>query len=254
MIETEALSASMEDYLETIFHIVVEKQAARAKDIAKRLDVNNSSVTGALRSLSEKGYINYAPYDLITMTEKGKKHAEDIVRRHEALRDFFVKILCIEETEAEDTACKMEHSVSRTVLDRLIQFVEFVDLCPRAGDDWVKSFWKSFKCRQDVPYEKCEDCISKCLKDLKKKKKSLGEEPAKGILLRKLNPGEKGKILKIKGRGPMTKRLEEMKVTSGTLIKVEGVDSLRDLIDIKVKGYHLSISRDEAAKISVMPV
>ncbi|MBW1940390.1 MAG: metal-dependent transcriptional regulator [Deltaproteobacteria bacterium] len=252
MIETKALSASMEDYLETIFHIVVEKQAARAKDIAKRLDVNNSSVTGALRSLSEKGFINYAPYDLITMTEKGKKHAEDIVRRHEALRDFFVKILCIEETEAEDTACKMEHSISRTVLDRLIQFVEFVDLCPRGGEEWLKSFWKG--CKQGVPYERCEECISLRLEDLKQKKKDLGEKPAKAVLLKKLNPGQKGKILKIKGRGPMTKRLEEMKVTSGTLIKVERVDSLRDLIDVKVKGYHLSISRDEAAKISVMPV
>ncbi|MFP4032172.1 MAG: metal-dependent transcriptional regulator, partial [Desulfococcaceae bacterium] len=28
----------MEDYLEAIFHIVSEKQAARAKDIAKRLN------------------------------------------------------------------------------------------------------------------------------------------------------------------------------------------------------------------------
>ena len=55
MPKNRMLSASMEDYLEAIFHIVSEKQAARAKDIAKRLKVNNSSVTGALRSLAEKG-------------------------------------------------------------------------------------------------------------------------------------------------------------------------------------------------------
>jgi DtxR family Mn-dependent transcriptional regulator len=61
MSPVDELSASMEDYLEAIYHIVTAKQAARAKDIAKRLDVNNSSVTGALRTLSEKGYINYAP-------------------------------------------------------------------------------------------------------------------------------------------------------------------------------------------------
>ena len=67
-----ALSSNMEDYLEAIFHISSEKQAARAKDIADRLKVNKSSVTGALRSLSEKGYVNYAPYDIITLTGKGK--------------------------------------------------------------------------------------------------------------------------------------------------------------------------------------
>lgn len=63
------------------FHIVAEKQAARGKDIAKRLKVNSSSVTGALRSLSEKGYINYAPYDLITLTENGQTIAREIVRK-----------------------------------------------------------------------------------------------------------------------------------------------------------------------------
>ena len=84
----EALSSNMEDYLEAIFHISAEKKAARAKDIAERLNVNKSSVTGALRSLSEKGYVNYAPYDIITLTAEGQVLAKDVVRRHETLKDF----------------------------------------------------------------------------------------------------------------------------------------------------------------------
>ena len=39
----EPLSASLEDYLEAIFHVVADKGAARAKDISKRLKVNSSS-------------------------------------------------------------------------------------------------------------------------------------------------------------------------------------------------------------------
>ena len=93
MSRKETLSSNMEDYLEAIFHISEEKQAARAKDIADRVQVNKSSVTGALRSLSEKGLVNYAPYDIITLTAKGKKLASEIVRRHEALKEFFIKIL-----------------------------------------------------------------------------------------------------------------------------------------------------------------
>jgi len=49
------LSASLEDYLEAIYHIVQKKQAARAKDIVQRLRVKNSSVTGAMRALADKG-------------------------------------------------------------------------------------------------------------------------------------------------------------------------------------------------------
>ena len=85
----ERLSASQEDYLEAIFHIISEKQAVRAKDIALRLKVKNASVTGALRILAGKGLVNYAPYDVISLTAEGKRIAEDIIRRHEVLHNFF---------------------------------------------------------------------------------------------------------------------------------------------------------------------
>jgi len=80
---TDTLTASLEDYLEAIFHIIAEKQAVRPKDIAKRLKVSNSSVTGALRSLADKELINYAPYDVISLTPSGETAAKDVIRRHE---------------------------------------------------------------------------------------------------------------------------------------------------------------------------
>lgn len=125
MPKAEELSASLEDYLEVIYHIVKEKQASKAKDIAEKLKVNNSSVTGALRALSKKGYINYAPYDLITLTTKGKKKATDVIKRHNALHSFFVKVLHIKDKEAEEVACKMEHSLSKNVLQKLTKLIEF---------------------------------------------------------------------------------------------------------------------------------
>ena len=67
----ERLSASLEDYLEAIFHVVEAKQASRAKDIADRLNVNSSSVTSALHALKERGLVNYEPYDLVTLTPEG---------------------------------------------------------------------------------------------------------------------------------------------------------------------------------------
>ena len=46
----EPLSASLEHYLEAIFHIEQQKHAARAKDVAERLKVSGASVTAALRN------------------------------------------------------------------------------------------------------------------------------------------------------------------------------------------------------------
>ena len=70
------LSASLEDYLEAIFHLSAQSKVARSKDIAELLEVSRSSVTGALKTLSEKGLVNYKPYGFITLTDIGRAEAQ----------------------------------------------------------------------------------------------------------------------------------------------------------------------------------
>ena len=134
------LSASLEDYIEAISHIVDEKKVARGKNIAKRLKVSRASVTEALRALSKKGLVNYEPYEVITLTEKGKVVAEDVIRRHEALKNFFIKVLAIDVTIAEESACRIEHAASPEVIDSLIRFVEFIEESPERGSKLIKEF------------------------------------------------------------------------------------------------------------------
>ena len=248
MSPVDELSASMEDYLEAIYHIVIAKQAARAKDIAKRLRVNNSSVTGALRILSEKGYINYAPYDVITLTPKGHKHAEDVVRRHEALMDFFTKVLCIDKAEASEAACKMEHAVSRTILDRLIRFVEFIEICPRGGESLIQGF--NNHCRQEGAVT-CQDSLARCLEDLRQRQKDIEGDQLDTVPLNDLRRRQRGKIVKIRGRGGISKKLADLEITPGGIVEVLRTDTDTGAIDIKVRGYRLSLSTEEAAKILV---
>lgn len=163
MSNQENLSASLEDYLEAIYNISLEKHAARAKDISQRLQLKSSSVTGALRSLSEKGLINYAPYDLITLTPEGTKVAEGVVQRHETLKKFLVNILHIDQNEAQENACKLEHNISQTVLNRLLLFMKFVEECPRFEDHWVKAF-EAFSNTGQVQ-DFCRRCISSVSND-----------------------------------------------------------------------------------------
>jgi len=249
MAHQAALSSNMEDYLEAIFHISSEKQAARAKDIADRLKVNKSSVTGALRSLSEKGYVNYAPYDIITLTDKGKILAEDVVRRHETLKDFFVKILLLEEDEAEEASCKIEHAISNKILNRIINFVEFVEICPRGGHEWIKGFRRH--CEKGDTAIRCANSIALCLEDLNKRKDLIGNSPKETVLLEEMDPGQRGKILSIQEHSEIDNRLSGLGISSGSIIEVEGQKSPADGIAVKVRGYHLSLRKNEAAKISV---
>lgn len=137
---SEDLSASLEDYLEAIYHIVEEKQVARVRDIARKLKVQNPSVTGALQALSEKQLVNYAPYDVITLTEKGTEVARNVVRKHEVLRDFFTNVLFVDDKCAEEGACRMEHAVPRLIVNRLIHLVDFAKDSQEKRDNWMEAF------------------------------------------------------------------------------------------------------------------
>ncbi len=69
--------------------------------------------------------------------------------------------------------------------------------------------------------------------------------------LDKVSKGEKCKIVKITSGGNLFKRITEMGLTAGTVIEVERVAPLGDPIEMKIKGYHLSLRKEEAAKIEV---
>ena len=126
-----------EEYVEVIYRISKEKGYARVKDVSEELGVTLSTVSEMFRKLGEKGYINYEKYGVAILTEKGKKLALSLERKHSAIREFFI-ILGLDERVADENACKMEHIVTREVMDRIAKFVEFI----KAHEEpkWVERF------------------------------------------------------------------------------------------------------------------
>jgi len=134
------LTPAMEDYLEAIFNLSREKRVVRVKDIAKRLGVKMPTVTSMLKTLSERGLIDYEKYEYLELTQKGSAVGEEIDRRHHVLRSFLTDILKIDLEKADEEACKMEHAISSSTLERFIEFMEFIQFCPRVGLDWLEYF------------------------------------------------------------------------------------------------------------------
>ncbi len=134
------LSEAQEDYLESIYEIIQEKGGIRAKDIANRLQVKNSSVTVALRGLRGEGLINYEPYGVISLTESGEEEARRLSETHHVFHRFFVNILGVDQNAANDTACRLEHMMSPSVMARFLEFMKFMTLAEDRGSDWKKLF------------------------------------------------------------------------------------------------------------------
>lgn len=157
----EGLSASLEDYLEVIFHLEQANRVARAKDIADQMHVQRASVTGALKALAGKALINYSPYSYITLTPEGREVAREIIHRHNTLKDFFITALQLDAEQAEANACRVEHAIDPIAIERLVRFVEFIKKCPRVGSDWFDAF--SRFCQRNTMSTNCERCLKDCL-------------------------------------------------------------------------------------------
>lgn len=72
--------------------------------------------------------------------------------------------------------------------------------------------------------------------------------------LAELMPKEKARIINVSGKVRLRKKLLDMGILPGVLVEMVRVAPLGDPIDIKVKGYHLSLRKSEAAHISVEKV
>lgn len=121
------LTPSMEDYLETVYLLDRDRGSVRVKDIAAMMDITMPSVSGAVKNLEKQGCVQHARYDLIVLTPKGMRIAEEVYRRHRLITEFFSQVLGLDEAIAEKDACGIEHILSPETLDSLSRYMASVE-------------------------------------------------------------------------------------------------------------------------------
>ena len=71
------------------------------------------------------------------------------------------------------------------------------------------------------------------------------------MTLREMKPGQSGKVISIGESGPLKRRIMDMGITPGVEVKVVKMAPLGDPVEIRIRGYELSLRREEAAWIEV---
>lgn len=71
------------------------------------------------------------------------------------------------------------------------------------------------------------------------------------MTLKDLKPGQSGTVTGIGEKGPMRRRIMDMGVTPGAFVKVIKVAPLGDPIEVNIRGYELSLRKDEAEQIVI---
>ena len=116
------IQQSAEDYLETMLMLEEKYGYIRSIDIAKHLGVTKPSVSYAVKRLKESGYITMEANGPISLAPPGRRIANRIYQRHKALTSF-LKILGVDEDQAEEDACKIEHVISHDTYVAICKFV-----------------------------------------------------------------------------------------------------------------------------------
>lgn len=250
MAVADTLTESLEDYLEAIYQLQRENESVRVKEIADFVGVKMPSVSSALRALKERDLVEHERYGEVALTAKGRETAEFLCRRHFALTTFLRDILGLEPDQAESEACGVEHALSAETLRRLLMLIDFIERCPRGGEEWLERMlerWENPPCERD-----CRECIAEIEAPARNPfANRRGTETA--TTLDRLAPGERGKVLRLSGEPQIRRRLMDMGVTPGAEVEVERLAPLGDPIEIEVRGYHLSLRKREAAGIAVEP-
>jgi ferrous iron transport protein A len=71
------------------------------------------------------------------------------------------------------------------------------------------------------------------------------------MTLNDLKPGQEGTVISIGEKGPIKRRIMDMGVTPGAVVKVIKVAPLGDPIEINIRGYELSLRKEEAKQIQI---
>ncbi len=136
LLKHEALTPSMEDYLEMICRLAGREGFTRINDLATALNVQPPSVSNMVKKLAELGMVNFAKYGVIKLKEEGFQLGKYLLWRHSCIQEFLV-MLGVKEGLLEETE-KIEHQVSATTLKRLIALADFFRHNPEVLDHFQR--------------------------------------------------------------------------------------------------------------------
>ncbi len=113
------LTSTVENYLKTILKMEDMKLRASTSRVARQLDVADASVTDMLRKLQKAGLLEYRPYYGASLTDRGRKTALMILRRHRLIEQFLHQVLGYGWERVHDEAERLEHEVSDFFIQKL---------------------------------------------------------------------------------------------------------------------------------------
>ena len=115
----------LEDYLEAIYNLNVEKGYVSAADISVRLAVKPPTVSNMVKNLADKGYLEHEKYRGMRLTPSGERIARSVIKRHRVISELITMLGVDDQTAYVDTE-GIEPHVHPSTLRRLERLAEYL--------------------------------------------------------------------------------------------------------------------------------
>jgi len=212
-------SFTEENYLKIIYHLAEKTNNVQTNAIAEQIQTKPASVTDMIKKLAEKDLVDYVKYQGVTLTEKGKQAAIDIVRKHRLWEVFLVNKLNFKWDEVHDVAEELEHIKSVDLIERLDEFLDFPKSDPH-GDPIPDKYGRFAK--------------------------------TQFIKLTELKIGDGGTITGVSQHSSaFLKHLEKLGLTLGKQIQISDVTDFDGSVEILLNNKQINISREVAKHILI---
>ena len=236
--EVILMSVSTEEYLEALYTLTQHDRNVGTSELSKRLGIAPGSVTEMVKKLSENGYVNYAPYKGVTLTDKGLRIATKMTRKHRLLERFLHDVLKIGNDKVHQEACELEHALSDETERALCLTLKSPDRCP---DD------ENIIPACELAFPSCEEC-----------RNWTGDNPGDihkrntpVVSVSSLKEHQHGKVAFIRGEKKILQRLLDLGLTPGTKVSVTRVAPLQGPTEISVRGCKLALGNRIASNVFV---
>jgi DtxR family Mn-dependent transcriptional regulator len=210
-----------EEYLEAIYKRQLKETPVSTSSLAVDLGVSRPAVTDMLRTLENKGLIDYKTSKGAALTRSGEERALAVIRRHRLWERFLTDVLGMKWDKVHEEACRLEHATSPDIEKGLSGILGDIDTCPHG---------------HSIPDEKGNI------------------KPEKTTLISEFRPLQKVRILAVDNEDPrLLRRIEKLGLRPGAVVTV--LKRNKDgLLDIEFQKEKIALDNVTASVLTAEPV
>lgn len=119
--------------MKALFALGGGKGEVSVNDLSKQLDIKMPTVNSMMKRLAEKGLVVYESYKPLRLTEKGRKEAALIVRKHRLAEMYLVEKMGFGWEEVHDIAEQIEHVQSRAFFNKMDELLGYPKADPHGS-------------------------------------------------------------------------------------------------------------------------